>query len=99
MATEDLNGVWEAWWIANGLRPTLPLSARLRLAEQSLLSLVNDGLVSIARGSWDSHVEVPRQDVQQLLGEYDTWVASEQGDLVFFEATDYGRRAYGLPVE
>jgi len=98
-ATEDLHGVWEAWWIANRLFPTLRLSARLSLAEQALSSLVAGGLVTISRGSWDSQVAMPAEDVRELLREYDTWVASDKADLTFFEATPTGREAYGLPAD
>ncbi len=99
IATEDLSGVWEAWWTVNTLRPQLPLSERLALAEQALRSLVSDGLVELSRGSWEAQVPVPPADVDTVLREYNTWVADQDQDLVFFAATDRGREAYGLPLD
>jgi hypothetical protein len=71
-ATEDLNGVWEAWWSVNSLLPALPLSARLRLAEEALRSLITEGLVRLSRGSWEINAEVPPGQVGSLLRQYDT---------------------------
>lgn len=99
IATEDVNGVWEAWWTVNSLRPQLPLSGRLALAEQALKSLVSDGLVELSRGSWEAQVAVPPADVDDVLREYNTWVADQDQDLVFFAATERGREAYGIPPD
>jgi hypothetical protein len=97
-ATEDLNGVWEAWWTVNRLRPELPLSSRLALAEEALRSLLAQDLVRLSRGSWDAQVDVPSADVNDVLRDYETWVASADRELVFFTATRRGFEAYGLPV-
>ncbi len=97
LATED-PGVWEAWWTVNRLRPELPLSARLALAEEALRSLLNQDLVRLSRGSWDAQVDVRSADVNDLLRDYDTWVASADRELVFFTATRHGFEAYGLAV-
>ena len=75
-ATEDLNGVWEAWWTVNRLRPELPLSSRLALAEEALRSLLTQDLVRLSRGSWDAQIDVPSADANDLLRDYATWVAS-----------------------
>lgn len=96
-ATEDLTGVYEAWWTANTMRPHLALSARLALAEASLTSLLSDGLVVLLRGSWESQVPVPQHDVEQVLREYKTWTVDDETDRIFFEATAAGRIVYGLP--
>jgi hypothetical protein len=98
-ATEDLNGVWEAWWSANGLLPALPLSARLALAEEALRSLIAEGLVRLSCGSWEMQAEVPPGEVESLLRQHDTWVASPDHDLVFFAATPKGVASYGLGAD
>ncbi|MCM0622812.1 hypothetical protein [Nocardioides bruguierae] len=96
-ATEDLTGVYEAWWTANTMRPDLALSARLALAEESLWSLLSDGLVALSRGSWESQIPVPEHEVEQVLREYKTWDVDDAADRIFFEATAAGHAAYGLP--
>jgi len=99
IATEDLIGVWEAWWTVNTLQPQLPLSGRLALAEQALKSLVREGLVELSRGSWEAQAAIPPAEVDAVLREYNTWVAGQDQDLVFFTATGRGREAYGLPPD
>ncbi len=94
-AVEDLTGVYEAWWTANTLLPMLRLSERLALAEVALQSLVDDGLVTISRGSWEAQEGVPLREVEPVLREYSTWVVGDEHSRIFFEATDAGRRAYG----
>jgi hypothetical protein len=96
-ATEDLTGVYEAWWTVNTMRPHLALSARLALAEASLESLLSDGLVVLSRGSWESQVPVLPHEIPQVLREYKTWTVDDETDRIFFEATAAGRMAYGLP--
>ena len=96
-ATEDLTGVYEAWWTANSMRPHLALSSRLALAEASLTSLLADGLIVLRRGSWESQIPVPEQDVERVLRAYKTWTVDDEKDRIFFEATAEGRIAYGLP--
>ena len=95
-ATEDLTGVYEAWWTANAMRPHLALSTRLALAEASLVSLLSDGLVVLSRGSWESQVPVPPHEVEQVLREYKTWTVEDETDRIFFQATAAGRIASGL---
>ena len=96
-ATEDLTGVYEAWWTANTMRPELALSARLALAEEALTSLLSDGLIALSRGSWESQVPVPEHDVERILREHKTWTVDDETDRIYFEATAAGRLAYGLP--
>jgi hypothetical protein len=96
-ATEDLTGVYEAWWTANTMHPELALSTRLALAEEALNSLLSDGLVVLSRGSWESQVPVPEHDVERVLREHKTWAVDDATDRIFFEATAAGRIAYGLP--
>jgi hypothetical protein len=48
-ATEDLDLVLIAWWIANTLYPDEPLSARLAVAERAIRSLAYAGLIALYR--------------------------------------------------
>jgi hypothetical protein len=45
-ATEDLDLVLIAWWIANGLYPDESVSDRLAMAEKAIRSLAYAGLIA-----------------------------------------------------
>jgi hypothetical protein len=94
-AVNDVIGVYEAWWEANTRWPDRPCSERLRLAEQALLSALDEGLVTIEVGSWtDGTKPVDNDEARRLLRDWETWAIPE-GPKVFFWCTEEGRRLVG----
>jgi hypothetical protein len=90
-ASDDLQGVYEVWWHANGWYPHWPLSRRLQLAEDTVATLLSEGLVRMFRGDWetaDGH-PVPDDETATVLGDWETW-AVPQGPHVFLFATAEG---------
>lgn len=49
--TEGL-GVYEVWWGANSHYPSLPVSARLQIAERVVKDLLEAGAIRLVRGRW-----------------------------------------------
>ena len=95
-ATEDLDLVLMAWWIANGLYPDEPVSARLAMAEGAIRSLAYAGLIVLYRGRQvRADREVPTAECEDILRRWDTWtgVTDDPDDQIFFTATEAGRRA------
>jgi hypothetical protein len=96
-ATEDLDLVLIAWWIANTLYPAKPVSERLAAAERAIRSLANAGLIALYRDrQMDADHEIPAADYEDVLRRWDTWtgVTDDPHDQVFFAATDAGRESY-----
>jgi len=96
-ATEDLDLVLIAWWIANTLYPDKPASERLAVAEKAIRSLANAGLIALYRDrQMDPDHEVPTADYEEVLRRWDTWtgVTDDPAGQVFFTATDAGHEAY-----
>ena len=91
-AADDLSGIYEVWWQANAWFPSWPLSQRLRLAEDTVRALADDGLVSICRGGWEtaSADVVPADETEAVLRDWETWVIPD-GPRVFFFATNDGK--------
>lgn len=90
-ASDDLSGVYEAWWQANALYPEWPLSRRLQLAEDAVARLVRDGLVRLYQGDWKtagSH-PVSLDETEAVLRAWDTW-AIPDGPHVFLFVTQEG---------
>lgn len=96
-ATEDLDLVLIAWWIANTLYPDEPLSARLAVAERAIRSLAYAGLIALYRDrQMNPDHEVSKADYEDVLWRWNTWtgVTEDPDGQVFFTATDAGREAY-----
>ncbi len=83
-------GVHEAWWEANTLWPERPVSERLRLAEEAMLSALDDGLIVIEVGDCaEKTSRVDDAEARRLLTERATW-AIPDGPKVFMWRTDKG---------
>jgi hypothetical protein len=64
--------------------PGRALSQRLALAERAIAELLHDQLIELYRGSWRAHQRVPDNDLAGVLREWTSWVATADGDLVFY---------------
>ena len=96
-STEDLDLVLMSWWIANGLYPNEPVSARLAMAERAIRSLAYAGLIALYRGRQvEADREVPTAEYEDILRRWGTWtgVTDDPEGQIFFTATEAGRRVY-----
>ncbi len=57
------------------------------MAERAITELLNDQLIELHRGSWRDHQRVPHNEVPDVLREWTSWVATIDGDLVFYVET------------
>ena len=77
-AEEDIQGVCEAWWVANTWYPHHALSHRLRLAEQALRELLAEGLVRLVTWGPGRDLEgIPGERHDETLRSFTTWVVTE----------------------
>lgn len=90
-AGEDLIGAYEVLGLANAWYPGWPMSWRRQLAEQTLATLVREGLVTLCRGNWEDAADhpVPRDELDAVLRDPATWFIPE-GVHVFLYTTDKG---------
>lgn len=80
-------GVYEVLYDANGLFADRSVSERLAIAERVFTGLVDDGAVTLWRGTWIGP-EHPREavhagEVDQILRSWSTW-APEQGEPIVY---------------
>jgi hypothetical protein len=86
-----VNGVYEAWWLANRLFPELALSERLAIAERAIRELLVQGLIVLIRDENDPQgSEIPRSETEELLRHFDTWEVAYEGIKVHFTTTSTG---------
>jgi hypothetical protein len=90
-STADTVGVYEAWWYANGIFPHRPLSERLGMAERAIRELLAEGLVRLVSDITNPEENViPREDHDEILRRWDTWVIGEDGIKAWFWCTELG---------
>lgn len=86
-----VNGVYEAWWLANRLFPEWALSERLAIAERAIRELLAEGLIILIRDEDDPQgSEIPRSDTEEVLKRFDTWEVAYEGIKVHFTTTRAG---------
>lgn len=78
--------------------PDAALSERLARAQRAVRELLHADLVRLYQGSWadGDQTEVPSHGAEAILREWRSWVATNEGPLTFFLATDEGVRASGI---
>jgi hypothetical protein len=71
----------------------------MALAERALRELLDEGLIRLYRGTWadGDQREVPTDEEERVLREYDSWVPPNDRPTAFVLATDAGSSAAGLP--
>jgi hypothetical protein len=86
--------VFQAWWIANGMYPDLPIGTRLSLAERAIRELLSEKLITLLEDESPAN-EIPAGQYDIVLKRWDTWVFSAQATRpqVYFTATEAGRAA------
>jgi hypothetical protein len=90
-STADAHGVYEAWWYANSIFPHRPLSERLGMAERAIRELLAEGLVRLVSDTTNPEESViPREDHDEILRRWDTWVIGDDGIKAWFWWTELG---------
>jgi hypothetical protein len=98
--SEDICGLYEAWWTANAWYPDRPLSERLAYAERAIAELTDAGLIEICEGTYHhaSKHPISRAERDRVLKEYATW-AIPGGVTRWYYTTEAGemelRRVFG----
>jgi hypothetical protein len=93
-ANDYVNGVYEAWWLANSMFPEWVLSERLALAEQQYVSYRERASSFLFRD--DEHPqgsEISRSETEDILKCWDTWIVGDEGIKVQFKITKAGAAA------
>jgi hypothetical protein len=93
-ANDYVNGVYEAWWLANSMFPEQVLSERLAVAEQAIRELLAEGLIVFVRD--DEHPqgsEISSSETEEILKRWDTWNVADEGIKVHFKITKAGAAA------
>jgi hypothetical protein len=86
-----VNGVYEAWWLANRLFPEWTLSERLAIAERAIRELLAQGLIVLIRDESDPRgSEIPHSETEEILRRFDTWEVAYEGIKVHFTTTGAG---------
>jgi hypothetical protein len=86
---EDVTGVHEAWWVANTWWPDLPLSVRLRRAEDAISWASERGLIALYYDASAEGRQLAAHEVQEALRTWKTW-AIPDGPTLYFWRTDKG---------
>ena len=88
-----VNGVYEAWWLANKRFPDRAVSERLAIAEQAIRELLTEGLIVLIRDEHDPQdSEIPCSDTEEVLKRWDTWAIGSEGIKVHFTITSAGQK-------
>lgn len=66
-ANEDVTGVHEVWWVANTWWPDLPLSVRLRRAEDAISWALERGLIALYYDANAEGRQLAPHEVQEAL--------------------------------
>ena len=90
-ANEDVTGVYEVLWVANGWWPDKPASERLRLAEDALCWALDRGLITLHADDAADTRPLSRDQSAERLRDWRTW-AIPDGPELFFWRTDAGER-------
>jgi hypothetical protein len=96
MGSDELAGVYEAWWLANSLYPGRLLSERLAIAERAIRELLGEGLIKLYVGTVKvatSEPPVAPEATGKLLKDWATWTIPD-GPTVFYLTTELGERAF-----
>ena len=84
-------GVYEAWWTANSWYPNRTLGERLTIAERAVRELLAGGLITLVRNPMDGADDtVPRDQHDEVLHSWDSWVIGTEGIKVGYAITDAG---------
>jgi hypothetical protein len=93
-AADYVNGVYEAWWLANSMFPERVLSERLAVAERAIRELLAEGLIVLIEDEHDLQgSEIPRSETDEALKRWDTWAVGSYGIKVYFTITKAGAAA------
>lgn len=87
----DTCGVYEAWWTANAMFPHRPLSDRLGMAERAIRELLAEGLIRlVADQSNPEESVIAREQHDEVLRAWNTWVVDAEGPKAYFWWTELG---------
>jgi hypothetical protein len=94
-SAEDLTGVFEVRLAADNWYPDWPAGRRLQLAEDTLLRLLAEGLITLWYWPTLDHPgrAMPLEEARSVLREWRTWFIPK-GVEVWLFATDEGRARY-----
>jgi len=88
-ANEDMTGVHEVLWSANGWWPNMAASERLRAAEDAMRWALDRGLVDLYDESTEAAQPLAEHEWDEALRSWRTWAIPE-GPCLFFWRTEAG---------
>lgn len=88
-ATEDVTGVYEVCFVANTWWPSLRVSDRLRMAEDSVQWALDQGLIALYHDALAEGRELAPHEWPEVLRDWRTWAIPE-GPPLFVWRTDAG---------
>jgi hypothetical protein len=98
-ASEEIQGVYEAWWQANTWYPNRPVSERIAMAERALRELLAEGLIALVSSVSGEEAAIPREEHDVVLRAYGTWVVTADLPRVSYVLTHEGlARVQGMTV-